>query len=197
LIPEIYPGWRARFYVDDSIPAQLREHLQKLGADIVVQPKARNFYDGLMWRFGVIGDQSVQRFLIRDADSLVNTQERMAVDDWLSGDRWFHIMRDWFTHTDLVLAGMWGGVGGILPPLEQLTAEFKPFRMSNRNFDQDFLRMSVWPTAKKSCLIHDSYFDCFNSVPFPPFGRLPPGQHVGQNHQSRVLREQLPQDRRR
>ena len=197
LMPEIYPGWRARFYADDSIPSQVRARLQKLGADVVDRPNPRTIYDGLMWRFEVIGDESVDRFLIRDADSLINTQERMAVDEWLSSDRYFHVMRDWYTHTDLVLAGMWGGVAGVLPSLESLTSEFKPFRMPNRNFDQDFLRMSVWPTVKKSCLIHDSYFNCLGSVPFPAFGRLPSGLHVGQNFEKRTLRKSAPQDRRR
>jgi hypothetical protein len=30
-------------------------------------------------------------------------------------------------------------------------------------------------------MTHDSYFGCFEAVPFPPWGRLPPGHHVGQN----------------
>jgi hypothetical protein len=53
---------------------------------------------------------------VRDADSVLNLRERLAVDDWLASGRWFHIMRDWWSHTDLVLAGMWGGVAGVLPP---------------------------------------------------------------------------------
>jgi hypothetical protein len=31
-------------------------------------------------------------------------------------------------------------------------------------------------------LIHDSIFQpCLGSVPFPPFGALPAGHHIGQN----------------
>lgn len=150
-----------------------------------------------MWRFEVIGEPQVARFLVRDADSLINTQERAAVDEWLASDRYFHVMRDWYTNTDLILAGLWGGVGGVLPPLKQLAARFKPFRMNTRNYDQDFLRMAVWPTVRRSCLTHDGYFDCLDSKPFPPWGRLPPGAHVGQDWRSRALRPAAARDLRR
>ena len=69
----------------------------------------------LLWRFEAIADPTVRRFLIRDADSLLSVKERVAVDAWLQSRFWFHTMRDWYTHTDLVLAGMWGGVGNVLP----------------------------------------------------------------------------------
>ena len=55
----------------------------------------------------------------------------MAVDEWLTSGRYFHVMRDWFIHTDLIIAGMWGGVGGALPSLERSVGEIKPIRMSN------------------------------------------------------------------
>ena len=197
LVTALYPGWTARFYVDDTVPPPVVDQLRQLRAEIVMRPRPSVFYEGLLWRLEVVGDPTVSRFLVRDADAVVNTQERAAVDEWLASNRHFHVMRDWFTHTDLILAGLWGGAGGVLPPLDTLRAAFKPFRVATPNFDQDLLRMTVWPTARKSVLVHDGYFDCFDSRPFPATGRLPPGMHVGQDHTHRQIRAPQSQDKRR
>jgi len=39
----------------------------------------------------------------------------------------------------------------------------------------------VWPSIKEHTLIHDEYFGVFDATPFPPYGRLPRGHHVGMN----------------
>jgi hypothetical protein len=91
-------------------------------------------------------------------------------------------MRDWFTHTDLLLAGMWGGVGGILPAPAVLLGAYTSWRVENDHVDQDILSETVWPVIRRNVLIHDSIFQpCLGSVPFPPFGALPAGHHIGQN----------------
>ncbi len=197
LVPELYPGWTARFYCDDSVPAAVREGLAGAGAEVVLKPRPARIYDGLLWRFEVIGDPAVARFLIRDADSLVSVQERVAVDAWLDSGRLFHVMRDWPTHSDLILAGLWGGVGGILPPVADLVRDFRPFRAPNLHFDQDLLRVMAWPTVRRSVLVHDSYFDCLGSEPFPAHGRLPAGWRVGQTWNGRKIKAPEAIDRRR
>jgi hypothetical protein len=48
--------------------------------------------------------------------------------------------------------------------------------------DQDLLSDTVWPTIRGSILIHDSVFTgTLGARPFPPFGALPAGSHIGQN----------------
>jgi len=124
----------------------------------------------------------VRRFLIRDADALLNIKERVAVDAWLQSDRYFHAMRDWHSHTDLILAGMWGGVGNILPSPTELFRASTSWRVENNHVDQDILSDTVWPAIRHSILIHDSVFTgTIGSVAFPPFGHLPKGSHIGQN----------------
>ena len=130
----------------------------------------------------MIADPTVRRFLIRDADSLLTVKERVAVDAWLASDFHFHAMRDWYTHTDLLLAGMWGGVGGILPGPAALLRAQPLWRMETNHIDQDLLTVAVWPAVRRHILIHDSVFQpSLGSVPFPPFGGLPPGHHIGAN----------------
>jgi hypothetical protein len=119
--------------------------------------------------------------LIRDADSIINTKERVAVDAWLASDKHFHIMRDFYSHTEVILAGMWGGVAGVLPPLEELRSEFEPDAGPTSTYDQIFLREMIWPTVRQSVLVHDSLYEVLGGQPFPPYGRLAPNRHVGQN----------------
>ena len=148
----------------------------------MILPSGQPGYRRLLWRFEAIRDPSVKRFLIRDADALLNIKERVAVDAWLQSGCYFHAMRDWYTHTDLVLAGMWGGVGNILPSPTELFRASTGWRIENDHVDQDLLSDTVWPAIRSSILIHDSIFTgVLGSVPFPPFARLPAGSHIGQN----------------
>ncbi len=179
---DIYPGWSCRFYCDDSVPADIISALRHFDAEVVMRPRPASFFDGLLWRFDVFDDPSVSRFLIRDCDSVVNVQERVAVDEWLKSDRWFHGMRDFASHTEVILAGMWGGVSGVLPSLKEVREAFRPETAPTKTFDQVLLRECVWPVVRQSVLIHDSvYTGCLGSVAFPALGALPSRFHVGQN----------------
>lgn len=184
LAPHLFPGWTIRVYHDADVAADFLQALAGLGVQLrpMRLPPNQPVHRKLLWRFAVIADPAVRRFLCRDADSLLTVKERVAVDAWLLSERWFHTMRDWYSHTDLLLAGMWGGVGGVLPDVATLLAGYVGWRMENNHVDQDLLSETVWPVARQSILIHDSIFaPCLGSVGFPPFGALPPGQHVGEN----------------
>src|SRR5262249_41355463 len=94
--------------------------------------------------------------------------------------RWFHVMRDWWTHTDLVLAGMWGGVAGVLPDLQALLSTYKAGAMETPNVDQWFLRDAVWPYLRTNVMVHDRIFTPAGAQPWPgPAARG--DRHVGQN----------------
>lgn len=181
LAPEIFPGWRCRFYCDDSVPPEVTQKLTEGGAEIVKMPAPKTYYDGLFWRFQVVDDRHLKRYLVRDCDAVLNTQERVAVDAWIDSRKHFHLIRDFYSHSELILAGLWGGVGGALPSLATLRSEFQPATLPSTCFDQLFLREAVWPTLKQSCLTHDSWFRVLGAQPFPPYGQLPPHRHVGQN----------------
>ncbi len=182
--PHLFPEWTIRVYHDLSVDSGYLAQLSAHGVQLrpMRLPSGVPTHRGLLWRFEAIADPAVQRFLIRDADSLLTVKERVAVDVWLRSDFHFHAMRDWYTHTDLLLAGMWGGVGGILPPPATLLRAYTAWRVENDHVDQDLLTETVWPTVRHNVLIHDSIFQpCLGSVPFPPFGDLPVGHHIGQN----------------
>ena len=184
ILPHLFPGWTIRVYHDAAVDPAFVQELRTRGTDLrpLTLPPDLPPHRRLLWRFAVLDDPTVRRFLIRDADSLLSVKERVAVDAWLNSGYHFHAMRDWFTHTDLLLAGLWGGVGGILPPVEALLGGYTGWRMENDHVDQDLLAETVWPTIRRNVLIHDSIFTgCLGSVSFPPYGASLPGIHIGQN----------------
>ena len=125
-------------------------------------------------------DGAARRFLIRDADSIVNSREQAAVTAWLALDRALHVMRDNWAHTELVLAGMWGGVDGILPRVTGPPENFTGESPLNRRADQRFLRDRVWPTIRQSVLTHDRHYRVLDAVDFPEGSDLPGGRHVAE-----------------
>lgn len=179
---EHYPGWTCRFYIDRTVPETVQAQLRQAGVQIRPMQTPSRWSDALFWRFLVADDPHVQRFLVRDADSVLNAREAAAVRVWLDSPHPFHVMRDNPAHTDLMLAGMWGGVAGWLPPLPDMLAGFAyaPGTQA-RSADQLFLGARVWPRVRAHCLVHDRVFRCFSAQPFPAHAPLPPGRHVGDN----------------
>ncbi len=180
LVPELYPGWKARFYIDGSVPSGFADLARELGAEVVIQPDNQQLRQKLCWRFQVANDPTVGRFMVRDCDSVVCQRECRAVAQWLQSDRYFHGMRDWWSHTDPVLAGMWGGVAGVLPDLTALLTAYAPQNKETANVDQWFLRDCLWDALRRSLLVHDRCYTSGFGQPWPD--PTPEGSyHVGQN----------------
>ena len=189
LAPEFYPDWEVRFYIDDSVPEPFIELLQRLNGKIIMKPGTDSIKKRLCWRFLVADDSSVGYFLVRDIDSVIGMREAAAVYEWLNSDKWFHVMRDWWTHTDLMLAGMWGGVAGVLPSMSDMIANYAPKEVETPNIDQWFLRDRIWAYVRQSCLVHDRYFDSPDTVHLPE-PRKTGNYHIGQDEFAARQKEQ-------
>lgn len=177
---ELFPDWTLRFYVDTTVPSAFLQLISTEGAQVVRMPDGQSLRQHLCWRFLVANDPAVGRFLVRDCDSVFSAREKLAVEEWVASDRWFHVIRDYCSHTDLILAGLWGGVAGVLPNLQELLANYAPNRMETPNIDQWFLGDRVWPFVRESCLMHDRLFHLRDSRPLP--GKVPARpSHVGMN----------------
>jgi tetratricopeptide (TPR) repeat protein len=76
-----FPCWTTRFYLDiSSTPPNIAHRLRAAGAEVV--ETSRESLGGLpplLWRFQVMDDPAVDRWLIRDADSLLSVREAVAV----------------------------------------------------------------------------------------------------------------------
>lgn len=154
-VPVFYPGWRARFYVGNSVDSSVRRQLADLGAEVIPIPD-REDASAMFWRFLAFFDPDVQRVLVRDADSRLSAREAAAVDAWLQSDKDFHIMRDHPAHNCPILGGLWGAV---TKPLRTFSKAFEAANPEGRyGEDQEFLAREVYPLARTSALIHDSFF---------------------------------------
>ena len=164
----LYPGWICRVWLDDSVPQHVWQRLRQPHVQLVDMSQEKGLYPTL-WRFLVMDDPGVKRFIIRDADSLLSEREAAAVDAWLASPCWFHHMRDYFTHTELLLAGMWGGCGGVFHQVEEAMRTFiARYSGSARFTDQYFLKAMLWPTVRESLLSHDEIFHFHQAQPWPP-----------------------------
>jgi len=168
LARELFPDWTCRFYVALDVPQQVVARLEELGAQLIKMAVEGNALHPLLWRFLVVDDEEVDFYLIRDADSLLSDKEQAAVNHWLNSAYWFHHMRDYFTHTELLLAGMWGGIRGGLPAITARMEEYCVAHSANKHFiDQHFLREVLWPTVRESVLCHDELFKFHNAYAYP------------------------------
>jgi len=184
----VYPGFTCRFILD-SVPPDLVSALEGEGAQVQRDDHDPTLLRRLARRFLVADDPAVRRYLVRDADSLVNAREAAAVAQWVAEGRPFHVMRDWWTHTDPILAGMWGGIGGVLPPVEPLLATYQPDHLETAHIDQWFLRDCIWPSIRSASTVHDRCYRTEGSRPFP--SPMPPGDdHIGQNEHHASIEQQ-------
>lgn len=178
MAPNIYPSWQCRFYCDESVPAPIRKELARLGSDVqMIEDKGLSDFKTI-WRFLVADDENVDRFICRDTDSRLNIQEAAAVDEWIKSGQPFHVMRDHIYHMEVMLAGLWGGITGVLPSVRELANTALGYRRNRWN-DQELLRDVIWPMIRDRSCVHDSVYQFRGSKDFPPYCRLPNQIHVG------------------
>jgi len=75
LQPVYYPGWKVRIYVASDVPASEVAVWRSLGAVIVEMGKESIDLHGALWRFIAASDPSIDRYVVRDADSRLNSRE--------------------------------------------------------------------------------------------------------------------------
>ncbi|MDI9313363.1 MAG: tetratricopeptide repeat protein [Hydrotalea sp.] len=181
MMPRFFPGWVVRCYHDESVPAEAIEKIKQAGAEtILMTGKHRDLNPG-MWRFLVANDPAVYYFCCRDADCRPFVREQAAVEAWIKSGKSFHIMRDDIWHNEVMLAGLWGGIAGMLPVMEQLiNATFQ--KSTNRWHDQVLLKNYIWPMIYQDSLQHDGNYSLFGAMNYPIPRVMGDSMHVGYGH---------------
>ena len=173
-----YPGWECRFYIGTEVCEEVRARLRALGAQVMLPPAAHAHLPGTVWRFLALDDLQASHVVCRDADSPITLREMQAVQHWLASGCTAHVMRDHWTHTELMLAGLWGARTAALRGISAgLQTYFTQVRHPT-HADQHFLRDWVWPRVRHSVLQHDSCFAWQGSADFPQ-PRTHDAEHVG------------------
>lgn len=164
---QIYPDWDILLYHDDSVPAHVLHRLQDLGVILLhIREENATHLAGTFWRFLALARPEYDVIAMRDADSLLSWREKHLVDDWLASGKPFHVMRDWYSHTDLILAGLWGARYGLLQPIRQWIDDYlrQTPRLHPTHADQNFLKTHIWHRIKHACVHHSSVFNATDST---------------------------------
>ena len=160
-----YPSWTCRFYCHDSVPDNSIDLLEEEKAEVYFKTGdlgSNMKRPGMFWRFEVIKDPDVERFIVRDADSRLSQREKNCVLDWIKSEKGFHIIRDNPYHSTKIMGGMWGATRNLCEKInyDELLDKFNTVHKNENSIygsDQDFLARFIYPLIKDDCLIHDDY----------------------------------------
>lgn len=167
---ELLPGWIPRFWISSDVPFLVINRLLHEDVEVIIvyqrQPEIGNItripgFHGMFWRFFVADDEHVERYIVRDSDSMLIQREVDAVKEWIKDETMFHVMRDHKLHDIEILGGMWGGKvdKAIFSPSEEygkaLATGF--IHLDGRQVDQSFLKKYLWPIARHQMTCHSSF----------------------------------------
>ena len=168
IVHDVYgKDWICRFYIDDSVPEHFIQYVKNLHAEVVLVNEQQKNYPGTMWRFLAIDDPDVAYVCFRDADSVISYREAKAVHEWIASSAYFHTLRDAGSHTELILAGLWGTRGQAIPNMEEKIQSYCQNTALHQRFaDQYFLRDCVWAYVRQNLYASDRIFDFGATHPF-------------------------------
>lgn len=167
LVSQIYPGWICRFYIDDSIPESAVERLKNYGAEVILCDESVAHIPKTMWRFFTLDDESVSYVIFRDTDSVISPREAKAVAEWIDSGKYFNTLRDNGSNTDLIMAGLWGAMCGVIPNVREMIEDFVAKGDLDKRFaDQHFLKFYLWTYMVQSIYAVDNLFKFCNPHPF-------------------------------
>ena len=152
LAKEVYPNWICRLYIDHTTPYEIIQILKTFDNVEVVEMPHRSDMEGkpdnwkMLWRFLAASDPDVEIMISRDGDSLLSNREKACVDEWISSDKGFHIIRDHCYHSQKVMGGVWGSKRGTVPNMNELIEHF----IQQGTYDQGFLAESIYPKVLES-----------------------------------------------
>ncbi|XP_053209194.1 uncharacterized protein LOC128393093 [Panonychus citri] len=167
---KLLPDWIPRFWLGSDVPFLMINRLVYEQAEVIIvhqnQPKLSNLtrspgYQGMFWRFFVADDQHVERYIVRDSDSMLIQREVDAMNQWIKEDTMFHVMRDHKNQSIEILGGMWGGK--VDTKIFSTSREYEKALKSGFNnqdgkgLDQTFLQRFLWPIAKRRMTCHTAY----------------------------------------
>jgi len=167
-VKKYFPSWICRFYIDKNCKQELIDSIKGDNVEVVLVDSKDSFH-GMFWRFWAAEDPEVDIFLSRDCDSRFSNREVSAINEWLSSDKDFHIMRDHPYHTVPILGGMWGCRNGLMRNIELSKLISNWTKFSIKGCDQDFLGQVVYPLIKDKSMEHSEFNLRFGGEirPFP------------------------------
>lgn len=148
----LLPDWTCRIFVDNSVPSKYVNYLNNLSNVEIAEVDDDGVF-GAFWRFYSMFESEDNITISRDSDSRISEREVKAINEWLTSDKKFSIIRDHERHYDWpILAGMWGMKGILDESLMDKMIEYGKNHFYT--VDQIFLAQEIWPIAQNDSLIH-------------------------------------------
>ena len=161
---QLFPDWICRFYYHESVNHRFISELFHEGAEIVIkteEPFIKHMdAPGMFWRFEVLKDKDVEKFMVRDCDGILSQREVNCVKDWEKSGKEFHIIRDHIHHGTKIMGGMWGATKHFIDRInyDDLLKQFNQMTYNNiYATDQEFLAHMIYPLVKNTACIHDDW----------------------------------------
>jgi hypothetical protein len=148
--------YQLRFYCSKHLDRGFLKKLESFPNVEVVIVEDNIDSNGMFWRFTALENkEGFASVLIRDVDSRLSKRELLAHNDFMYGNKHFHIMKDHETgHSRNILGGLFsckGRWGSFIPKFS------KHFRHSGQyGADMAFLDRYIYPIIKWDALVHDS-----------------------------------------
>lgn len=156
---KLLPDWTCRIFVDDTVPIKYINKLHDIENVEIAEVDSEGVF-GAFWRFYSMFESEDNITISRDSDSRISPREVKCINEWLTSDKKFSIIRDHERHYDWpILAGMWGVKGELDENIKNIMIEY-----SKQHFytsDQIFLAKEIWPLAQ-----NDSYIHQFKEIPW-------------------------------
>ena len=161
---KFYPGWICRFYCHAGVDFSWVNELKSYDVELIFKSEepTNTFMDspGMFWRFEVLKDPTIERFIVRDTDSRLTQRERNCTLDWERSGKEFHIIRDHLHHTTRIMGGMWGATKSFIDRFNY-DKSLEAFNiLSYPNIyatDQEFLARMIYPLITNNVCIHDDW----------------------------------------
>jgi hypothetical protein len=156
---QLLPDWTCRIFVDRTVPIKYINKLHDMENVEIAEVDSEGVF-GAFWRFYSMFESENNITISRDSDSRISPREVKCINEWLTSDKKFSIIRDHERHYDWpILAGMWGMKGMFSLSIKDIMLKY-----SKQHFytsDQIFLAKEIWPLAQ-----NDSYIHQFKEVPW-------------------------------
>ena len=149
---KLLPDWKCRIFLDQTVPKKYTDVLYNMKNVELAEVDDEGVF-GAFWRFYSMFESENNITISRDSDSRISEREVRIINEWLTTDKKFSIIRDHERHYDWpMLAGMWGMKGCLDENLIDKMIEYGKNHFYT--IDQIFLAQEIWPIAQNDCTIH-------------------------------------------
>ena len=105
--PEVYPGWRMRWHVDEREVDLVAPCLEGLDfVDIEIMPRTDHMSVGHLWRAKPCWDPDVEYCAQNDCDAVPAPREALCRQEFLDTGYDAHVIRDSPDHTGQMMCGL-------------------------------------------------------------------------------------------